>query len=416
MQLSFLHRLFNESLLAGFAILACGLQTWGQPPPTPAPPGGDPSQPAFRPNSGGINQPQNQMTSRSQTNTTAPGFAYPQITYPPAQNYTSNNSGAPGWGGPWGVPATGRGSRVGNAWAGYGQAMGETLNGSANVIAADGQWRIADQQAKLVGQEVKSAKIDNQRKALDEWLYERDATPTLQDERERDQWEQLRRSRNNPPITEIWSAKALNDLLDSVRKSYSPVQPGPMVPIPPNTLNRINFTSGTTYRGTGLLKNGGALEWPGSLMDSTFEKMRVSTDEMIKKAVGQASSNSQIEAGLVRKIERSIDEMTDQVNSLARADNITPTDSIEARRYLRNLRESCGVLRQPEVGRQFAPPVNPQTGTVPDLIGQMNAGGMKFAPAGPGEENAYNAMYQALGLYERNLAQTAGGPVSTARK
>jgi hypothetical protein len=46
----------------------------------------------------------------------------------------------------------------------------------------------------------------------------------------------------------------------------------------------------------------------------------------------------------------------------------------------------------------------------------MNAGGLKFAQAVSGEENAYNALYQSLALYERNFTQTAGGPVSTARK
>jgi hypothetical protein len=356
-----------------------------------------------------------QFTAR--TNTTAPSFTYPQITYPPAQNYTSNNYGSPGWGG-WGSPGWGGGwgSAVGNAWAGYGQAVGETLNGAANVISSDGQWRIADQQAKLTSQQVQSAKLDNKRKSLDEWLYERSVTPTLQDERERDQWEQLRRSRNNPPITEIWSAKALNDLLDSIRKSYSPTQRGPTIAIPTGTLDRINFSSGTTYVGTGLLKNGGDLQWPTSLRESHYEQTRAATDEMIKKAVNQASSAGQVDSSLVRQITKNIDAMMEKINGLTKTDDITPDDAIEARRYLRQLRESCAVLRQPNVAGQFAKAVKPQTNTIGDLIDQMNAQGLRFAPAVSGEESAYNALYQSLVVYEGNLAQMEGRAGPTAKK
>ena len=38
----------------------------------------------------------------------------------------------------------------------------------------------------------------------------------------------------------------------------------------------------------------------------------------------------------------------------------------------------------------------------------MNARGLRFAPAVTGDEESYNSLYQALVVYEVNLAQTQG--------
>jgi hypothetical protein len=68
------------------------------------------------------------------------------------------------------------------------------------------------------------------------------------------------------------------------------------------------------------------------------------------------------------------------------------------------------------VAGQFAKAVKPQTNTIGDLIDQMNAQGLRFAPAVSGEESAYNALYQSLVVYEGNLAQMEGRAGPTAKK
>ena len=92
------------------------------------------------------------------------------------------------------------------------------LRGGADVINAQGRFLVNTQQAYLTREQVRSERLASRRKVFDEYLYEREKTPTAEDERQRHQLEQLNRSRNNPPVTEIWSGKALNDLMADLRK------------------------------------------------------------------------------------------------------------------------------------------------------------------------------------------------------
>ena len=404
----------RDLLLLGLLLLAMASQAQAQPvaPPTPPPSPGDPSRPQLQVDAGGFRQPQSAMQFESRPNATSATYAIPQISAPPPARYYANSGYAgalppgayynsPGLGG-------GRGTGLGNAYAGYGQYMGATLSGSADVISADAQAQIAYQQSNLLGQQVKQAKLETKRKALEEWLYERAITPTTEDERERSQWEQLRRSRNNPPFSEIWSAKALNDLLDSIRKSYSATQQGPPVPIPSTVLPQINYTTGTTYVGAGLLKPGVQLPWPDALQDTGFDKLRTSTDELIAKALEEGIQKGRVTSRIVRDITSNLDALNDRVLALTRSEDLTPTDSIQAKRFLRELRASCAVLKQPNVGQYFAANSKPEANNVAGLIDQMNARGLRFAPAVTGNEESYNSLYQAMVVYEVNLAQMQG--------
>src|SRR5262245_32297913 len=120
------------------------------------------------------------------------------------------------------------------------------LGGAADVIGAQGQYMVQAQQANVIKQQSKSAKLDNQRKAFDQWLYERDRTPTAEDERVRSQMEQLRRTLNDPPVTEIWSAKTLNEILADVQKRQAGGTGirGPDVPLDPDIVSHINVSTG----------------------------------------------------------------------------------------------------------------------------------------------------------------------------
>jgi len=102
-----------------------------------------------------------------------------------------------------------------NPYMGYGYAdpYRGYLSGAADVINSQGKFMVSQQQAYLMKEQVREARINNKRRAFDEYLYEREKTPTAEEERQRSMMEQIQRSRSNPPITEIWSGKALNDLL-----------------------------------------------------------------------------------------------------------------------------------------------------------------------------------------------------------
>src|SRR5262249_7760193 len=108
---------------------------------------------------------------------------------------------------------------------------GSYWSGSAGLLAPNGQIMIDQQQAFSMKHQVRRARIQTRRAGFDEYLYERDASPTTEDDRERDRIENLRRSRNGPPVSEIWSGKALNDLLLAIQQHLAEGQPGPKVPV-----------------------------------------------------------------------------------------------------------------------------------------------------------------------------------------
>src|SRR5262249_46478122 len=85
------------------------------------------------------------------------------------------------------------------AYAPFYNPYGGFMSGVADIYSAIGQAMINEQQAGILREQKRQAEIDTRRKNFDEWLYERDRTPTVEDNRERARIEQIRRSRNDPP-------------------------------------------------------------------------------------------------------------------------------------------------------------------------------------------------------------------------
>src|SRR5438876_5483204 len=179
-----------------------------------------------------------------------------------------------------------------NPYVQYNGPVGGYLSGAADVINSQGQFLTSTQQAYAMREQTKQASIVTRRKTFDENLYERAKAPTLEDQRERARIENLRRSRNNPPITEIWSGKALNDLLQSIQQQFTRKIEGPKVPLEPSILSHINVSGSQTGGSLGLLRQDGRLDWPFTLRTAPFKSEREKLDQLAYKAYTQAGSNS----------------------------------------------------------------------------------------------------------------------------
>ena len=147
----------------------------------------------------------------------------------------------------------------------FNQWAGGTLTGAANLVGAQGQLMNSQQSAFLQRENVRSAKIDNKRKAFDEYMYEKEHTPTAEEERQRAQQQYLARARNNPPVVEIWSGTALNLLLQDLKKNVGKADPpSPQFTMaldpemPATSTSRVVAATGNI----GILKDGGKLTWP----------------------------------------------------------------------------------------------------------------------------------------------------------
>jgi hypothetical protein len=222
--------------------------------------------------------------------------------------------------------------------------------------------------------------------------------------RRQDQERALQRSMNNPPETEIWSGVALNSLLKDIQNAMSNGASAPPVPLASTMLAHINLTDGTNYNGVGMLKNLTKFNWPLVLRKGDFAKDRQQIEEMARTAVDQVMGNN-LDADLLDKLNDGVATLKGDVESAA--PNMTPTQYIQAKRYLDELKQSFKVLQDPNVSNYFNSKWKAQGNTVNELVQSMTGQGLKFAPAATGDEASYTALHSAMVTYIDRLRQFA---------
>jgi hypothetical protein len=279
---------------------------------------------------------------------------------------------------------------------GYYDPYGGYLSGAADVINAQGQFMMSTQQAYLQREQVRQARLENRRRTFDEYLYEREHRPTLEDERERARLENLRRSRNDPPITEIWSGKALNDLLLAIQQQQAKGQRGPTVPLDEETLKNINVTTGANSGSLGVLRDNGRPHWPLELTRPAYEAERRRLDDLAAKAYSQAASGA-VDPSVLQEMTSAVDSL--QTRLRQNVADVSPSDYMKARRYLNDLDGAIRVLQDPNASKYANGKLAAKGGTVSDLVTEMGSKGLRFAPAVAGDEGAYVALHRALVSY-----------------
>ena len=286
-------------------------------------------------------------------------------------------------------------------WGYTSDPYGSYLSGAADVIRAQSEFLIGYQQAALVKQRVREAKIENRRKELEQWLWERDNLPTPEDERQRSQREQLRRSRNDPPLTEIWSAKALNDLLADLEKSQ-PASRERSAALSQQVLAKINVTSGKRNGNIGLLKEG-RVTWPLLLHREVFDRDRQRVNELIRKVVAAAAAGEKDAKALEELIQRVMElrqKLVFMVRTAGDEATFTPTMYMDAKNFLHQFEDALRVLQEPDAADYLNGKYTAQGQTVAELARYMIENGLRFAPATPGSETAYTTLHRALAAYD----------------
>jgi hypothetical protein len=278
----------------------------------------------------------------------------------------------------------------------YNGPVGGYLSGAADVINAQGQFMTSQQQAFQMRERYHQMKIETRRKNFDEFLYERERRPTEEDERERNRLEQIRRSRNDPPLTEIWSGKALNDLLLAIQQQQAQrIQSSP-VSLNEEALKHINVTTGKTQGSLGLLRDGGKLRWPLALVSSDYDEDRKKLNELAVKAVQQAEGGA-VDGEILLAMNNAIQNLS--VTLKQNKENVTANDYINGKRYLNELANTVKVLQDPSVANYATRKWSAKGSTVAELADNMAREGLKFAPAVSGDEGAYQSLHLALVAY-----------------
>jgi hypothetical protein len=296
---------------------------------------------------------------------------------------------------------------VGVPWGGvYVQSpVAGYLQGTADVINSTGQYNIQVQQAKLGQEQARQAKLDTRRKMMEQKMWEDANRPTYLTMLDQERNSRLAEARMTTSLTRIISGDPLNALLNHSKAIQASGIVGPRMPIDQEILPLINVTNGATSGNTGLLKDGGRLQWPLVLDDRPFDKERKQIETMMQEAVGQATRYGRVQADLQRSLLRTLDKFDNAVVSRAR--EMTPTEFIQARRYLREVRDGVKVFQDPKVGNYFNDRWRARGETVTDLIGNMSRDGLVFAPASPGGEAAYRSLHTSMVAYDQALSGMA---------
>jgi hypothetical protein len=287
-------------------------------------------------------------------------------------------------------------------WPSYYDPTSSFLQGAASVMNADGQFRINNQQANLLRQQVKSAHIENRRKAFDEFLYERANTPTWLDDLERQRKLNLRYFLTNSSGSEILAGVSLNGILDSLKQMQSKGTTGPDVALSSDTLDKINVSAGGGVN-PGLLKSE-RLTWPLALTGSEFQDDRKNIERNLAAAVREAEVG-QVEPKRLKDLLDDVDKMTDDLGR--QIGEMTPNQYIEAKNYLKQLNEGIRAVGRPDGANYINGKYSAKGKTVADLVKNMQ--GLQFAPATPGSEQAYKELYEKLvSYYNRSQSSTRG--------
>lgn len=278
---------------------------------------------------------------------------------------------------------------------------GGYLRGAADVVNAQSNYMRAYQDAKILREQARQAKVDTRRRVFDQWLYERERTPTPEQLRKEAMIEATKRAVNSPPQGEVASGRSLNDLLVALDGLQVDPKSVPEIPLDDNLLKRINVTGGNGNANVGLLRNEGKLTWPRALASLPgTEELRNQLDQQAKHAYSQAESGvAQAEI---------LDSMADASRKLDKMLTAVVRDTefgeySDAKRFLRQLDDAITALRNPNAGKVLTGAEGARGRNVSELVRNMLGGGYRFAPAGRGDEGAYEALRSKMANFYNSL-------------
>ncbi len=278
---------------------------------------------------------------------------------------------------------------------GYLTGYGNALQGQATVMDAYGNLGLQSEQARIMREQAEQAKLVTKRQTFDEMKYERENTESFTEKLEKNEALKIRRLINNPLPAEVTSGSAFNTLLPFLSQvAQNSHSGGPPVPLDQELLKQINVSSGIATAGAGVLKDGGKVTWPFPLRGSMQEEL----DPLLQQAVNLAAQNK-MTPKLYNQITGKINTIFEDLRTQFHKEEIDGSAFLEGKRFIDSLNGSVALLKSPNASKYFNGTYAARGNTVDELVLNMTTRGLKFAPAQPGNEDAYFALQSALQQY-----------------
>jgi hypothetical protein len=174
-------------------------------------------------------------------------------------------------------------------------------------------------------------------------------------------------------------------------------------------VSKLNFTDGTSAGHLDQFSKGPQrLEWPLALQDPAYKDGRDLVTSLSADALRQAGSTGKVEYGTIRELQAVSNRLLETLKG--QVDDLSPTDYIQAKRFLNDLGKSSRALGDANAAAVLAGKWKIEASTVDQLIAGMTRQGLQFAPARSGDEAAYKSAYLALRAYDTHSSQMATAP------
>lgn len=304
------------------------------------------------------------------------------------------------YGGLAGMPWWGMGGGFGLAGAGPGIGYGAALEGLASLQRAQGQYWKDIGQAQLGREQALQANLDTARRRVEFEAWYETMRPTATKMRDREMAADLDEARRTATDTDIQSGRAMNTLLRSIQASGR-LNQGQNVPLEEELLRHVNLSGGTSAGSVGMLKDGVKLAWPDGLQEPQFDEARKRIVRNLRQAVDTLKDKEPIPEALMKDIRGDNKALADKLAESA--NDLSPAQYVEARRFLNQLNGSIKALADPKVANYFNNTWNARGKSVAEMISHLTREGLTFAPAAPGDEAAYRAVYQAMRAFDASL-------------
>jgi hypothetical protein len=257
------------------------------------------------------------------------------------------------------------------------------------------------EQARVTREKANQAKLDTKRQAFDEAMYEKANTPTYTETLTQEKAQILTRVMNFPVKSEITDGKSLNIMLPYLQDLTAHGAMGSPVPLPQSIINQLNI-SGSGTSSVGMLRDGGRVDWPLGLQG----KNQKSLDKLLPEAYSAAASGK-LSPKLMKEVRTELKTMRETLRKQCQNDEIDTSSYLQAIEFYNALETSVNALERPDAKKQLGGAYSPRARNVQELLDFMSDNGLKFAPATPGNEAAYQATHDAFVRYGRN-AQSVG--------
>jgi hypothetical protein len=292
---------------------------------------------------------------------------------------------------------------------GYGYAdPASVLRGAADIMRAYGTVITSQEQARVIREQALQAKLETRKKKFDLDMYIKANTPTFTEEQAKIAKMTLKRIQSNSTESEIINGKALNLLLDDMRK-----HPGKKAGVEPfalseDVLGHLNVTKNVAS--LGVLRNGGEFTWP-VVFQEYFPADQLRLIESQARTLVKNADKGKVDPNVLKDMRTELDRIREQL--LKKINEIPTTQYLEAVRFLNDFGEARLALERGEAMTQ----INFQKWiaggkNLQQLVDYMIVGGLRFTTATQGDEFAYRAVYSGMVALDVALNTTAGGSVS----